>query len=139
MHHLQTTTTSTACNFILRISQAGLLASSIARTTYRNIHLSQRLQDRLLQTLRLRSRSPPVQNLSILANQELFKVPLDSLHAHETWHLLLQILEYRFCLVAVDVRLTEDGERDAVVELAKLLDGVVVSGVLVAELVAGEA
>jgi len=49
------------------------------------------------------------------------------------------MLKHRLCLVAVDVRLAEDGERDAVVELAELLNGVVVARVLVAELVARKA
>jgi hypothetical protein len=94
--------------------------------------------NRSLQSLRLSSTRPSALNLTILANQELFKVPLDSLQTHETGLLCLHPLEYGLGLVAVDVGFAEDGETDAVVELAEFLDGVVGAGVLGAELVAGE-
>jgi len=94
--------------------------------------------NRGLQSLRLGGACPSALDLAILANQELFKVPLDSLQAHEARLLCLHPLEYGLGLVAVDVCFAEDGEADAVVELAELLDGVVGAGVLGAELVAGE-
>lgn len=95
--------------------------------------------DGSLQALGLGGGSPSALDLAILANQEFFKVPLDSLQAHETGLLALHPLEDGLGLVAVDVGFAEDGEGDAVVELAELLDGVIVAGVLGAELVAGEA
>jgi len=102
-------------------------------------HLSLQLSlNRSLQSLRLGGACPSTLDLAILANQELFKVPLDSLQAHEARLLCLHPLEYGLGLVTIDVCFAEDGEADAVVELAELLDGVVGAGVLGAELVAGE-
>lgn len=95
--------------------------------------------NRSLQSLRLGSASPSPLNLAILANQELLKVPLDSLQAHDTGLLGLHPLEHGFGLVAVDVGFAENRERNTIVELAEFLDGVVGAGVLGAELVAGEA
>ena len=73
------------------------------------------------------------------AHQELFKIPLDPLEAQQARHLRLEPLVHRLRLVAVDLRLAQHGERDAVVAQAEGLDGVVVAGVLLHELVAGEA
>jgi hypothetical protein len=102
-------------------------------------HLSLQLSlNRSLERLRLGSACPSALNLAILANQELFKVPLNSLQAHETGLFCLHPLEYGLGLVAVDVCFAEDGETDSVVELAEFLDCVVGAGVLGAELVAGE-
>lgn len=94
--------------------------------------------NRSLQALRLSSASPSTLDLAILANQELFKVPLDSLQTHDTGLLVLHPLENGLGLVAVDVGLAENREGDAVVDHAEFLDGVVGTGVLGAELVAGE-
>ena len=101
--------------------------------------LSQGLLDGLLQALGLAGRRPPLENLAVLADEELLKVPLDALKAHEARLLRLEELEHGLGVVAVDLSLAEDRERDAVVELAELLDGVVVAGILTTELVAGEA
>lgn len=95
--------------------------------------------DGSLQSLGLGSAGPSALDLAILANQELFKVPLDSLQAHDTGLLGLHPLEHGLGLVAIDVGFAENREGNAVVELAELLDGVVGAGVLGAELVAGEA
>jgi hypothetical protein len=92
-----------------------------------------------LQSLRLRSTSPPRLDLAIPANQELLKVPLDPLQPHHPRLLGLQPLKYGIRRIAIDVDLAEHGETDAVVELAELLDLVVGAWVLVAELVAREA
>ena len=94
--------------------------------------------DRSLQALRLGSTRPSTLDFTILADQELFKVPLDSLQAHESRLLCLHPLEHGLGLVAVDVCFAENGETDSVVELAEFLDRVVGAGVLGAELVAGE-
>ncbi|KAL9592330.1 MAG: hypothetical protein Q9179_006831, partial [Wetmoreana sp. 5 TL-2023] len=53
--------------------------------------------------------------------------------------LLLQPLKHRLRVLAIHLRLAEDGERDAVVDEAELLDAVVGPGVLGHELVAREA
>lgn len=97
------------------------------------------LQNRLLQRLRLRRARPPLHHLPIGTDQELLEIPLYPLHPHQPGDLLLHPLKHRLRLVAVHVRLPQDGEGDAVVELAELLDRVVVAGVLLHELVAGEA
>lgn len=101
--------------------------------------LLQLLGDNLLQTLRLRSARPPTLHLSIPSDQELLKVPLDHLQAHQTGLLLLHPLPKRVGVGAVDIRLLHDGEADAIVELAEGLDLLRRAGFLRAELVAGEA
>ena len=73
------------------------------------------------------------------AHQELFKIPLDPLKAQEARHLPLEPLVHRLRLVAVDLRLAQHGERDAVVAQAEGLDRIIVARVLLHELVAGEA
>jgi hypothetical protein len=100
---------------------------------------SQLLQNRLLQVRRLGVTRPTGLNLPILTHQELLKVPLHPLQACQTRFLFLQPLEQRLGLVAVDLRLAEDREGDAVINLAKRLDVVVGTRLLPAELVAWEA
>lgn len=97
------------------------------------------LQHITLQGLWLLRTRPPLHDLPVSANQELLKVPLDALHAHQARLLALDVLPQRVRIIAVDLRLTEDGEGDAVVDLAELLDLVVGCWLLAAELVAGEA
>ena len=92
-----------------------------------------------LQTLWLGHTPPPLHHAPIPADQELLKVPLDPLEPEQARLLRLHPLVDGLGLVAVDVGLAEDGEADAVVELAKLLDLVVGARVLAVELVAGEA
>lgn len=101
--------------------------------------LSQLLQDGRLQRLRLGSRRPAPLDGPVLADQELLKVPLHHLQAEQAGLLRLEPLEEGARVVAVDVDLGHDGEGDAVVELAELLDLLVGAGLLAAELVAGEA
>lgn len=77
--------------------------------------------------------------MPILAHQELFKVPLHPLEPQQARRLRLHPLVHRLRPVPVHVRLAEHGEGNAVVAQAEGLDGVVVAGVLLHELVAGEA
>ena len=77
--------------------------------------------------------------MSVLADQELLEVPLDSLQAQKARLLGLHPLPYWFCLVSVDVRLAQDWECDTVVELAKALNIIVAAWILSTELVAWEA
>jgi len=100
---------------------------------------SQLLFDGLLQRLGLGGGSPTAFNGAIGADEELLKVPLDHLQAHDARLLLLQPLVYGGGLAAVYINLAKNREGDAVVDLAKLLDLVVGAGVLRAELVTGEA
>lgn len=99
----------------------------------------QRIKNRLLERLWLSRRRPPPNHLTVLPDQELLKVPLDPLNAKQAGLLLGEPLEERGGGVAVDVDLLHDGEGHAVVDLAEVLDVVVASGLLAAELVAGEA
>ena len=101
--------------------------------------LIERAQDVLLEGLGLGDAGPAALDLAVLADEELFKVPLDPLEAHEAGLLVLEPDEEGVRVVAVDVGLLHDGEGDAVVELAEALDVVVGAGLLAAELVAGEA
>lgn len=75
----------------------------------------------------------------IPAHQELLEIPLDPLEAQQARDLRLHPLVHGLGLVAVDVRLAQHRERHPVVAQAEALDGVVVAGVLLHELVAGEA
>ena len=109
------------------------------RRSPRWTRLLQFLQDIPLKCVRLRHAAPPALHLSIATHKKLLEIPLDPLHSHEARCLLLHPFPYRLSVVAVDVGLAEDGEGDAVVELAEGLDVVVGAGVLAAELVAGEA
>lgn len=77
-------------------------------------------------------------DLAISADEKLLKVPLDPLQAHDAGLLLFHPLPHGLGLVTVHVGLAEDGEGDAVVELAEALDVIVAAGVLAAELVAWE-
>lgn len=93
----------------------------------------------LLKALRLGGAGPATLDLAITTDQELFKVPLDHLEAHQARLLGLEPLVQRSSAVAVDLNLLHDGEADAVVDLAKVLDLVVRSGLLATKLVAREA
>ena len=75
---------------------------------------------------------------SLLVNQELGEVPLDGV-AEQAAFFALQKLVYRMRVCAVDFDLREQREVDAVIGFAERLDFVVVAGLLMAELVAGEA
>ena len=55
------------------------------------------------QILRLLSARPAPLDFSILADQELLKVPLDALQAHQAGLLVLEPLEGRVGFVAVDL------------------------------------
>ena len=92
-----------------------------------------------LQRLWAGNRRPTALHGAICADQKLLKVPPDPLQAKRTGLLGLEPLEQRAGVLAVDIHLGHDGEGDAVIDLAKLLDVIVGAGLLVAELVAGEA
>jgi hypothetical protein len=97
--------------------------------------------NRTLQTRRLSRTSPTSLNLPILTNQELLKIPLNPLQAHETGFLVLHPRPHglfgsiRF---AVHFDFAEDFVRHFVAEHAEVLDFFVGARVLAAELVAGE-
>lgn len=97
------------------------------------------LQNRLLQCFRLRRARPPLHHLPVRTDQELLEIPLYPLHPHQPRDLLLHPLKHRLRFISIHVCLPQDGEGDTVVDLAELLDRVVVAGVLLHELVAGEA
>ena len=103
----------------------------------KNLSLQLRL-NRSLNRRRLGSARPATLDLAVLADEELLKVPLDALQAHETRLLLLHPLPHGLRAVAVDVSLAEHLVGDLVAEDAEVLDFLVGAGVLAAELVAGE-
>lgn len=96
------------------------------------------LEDILLQGFGLGGAGPAALNGAIAADEELLKVPLDGLDAHDTGLGVLEPLVQGVGAVTVNVNLAQDGERDAVVELAEGLDVVVGAGLLTTKLVAGE-
>lgn len=96
------------------------------------------LQNDPFQTLRLRRTCPPPPHRTIPPHQKLLKIPLHPLQSKKPRCLLLQVLKHRLRVLAVDFCLPQNGERNAVVDEAEILDGVVVAGVLLHELVAGE-
>lgn len=105
------------------------------------INLSLRFKLRLnraLDRLGLGSASPTALDLAIFADQELLKVPLDALQAHEAGLLLLHPLPDGLGRLAVDLGLAEDLVGDFVADDAEVLDFFVGAGVLAVELVAGE-
>ena len=75
----------------------------------------------------------------VLPHQEFLKVPLYPLEPEHPRHLRLHPLVHRLRLVAIHVRLAQHRKRNAVVGQAEGLNGVIVTGVLLHELVAGEA
>lgn len=95
--------------------------------------------DVLLQCFWLRDAPPPLHNLSIPVDQELLKVPLDALQSQESGLLAFHPFPYRLGFAAVDVRLAQHREADAIVELTKFLDLVVRAWILASELVARKA
>lgn len=96
------------------------------------------LDNRVLQTLRLGDRGPTVNHLTVSRDQELLKVPLDTLETQCAGHRLLHPRENGRGLVAVHVQLAEHGEGHAIIKLAEGLDLVVGAGILRLELVARE-
>lgn len=85
------------------------------------------------------SACPPLFDLSIFSDEELFKIPLDSLQSHDTWLALFHPLPHRLGFVAVHVRLAQHRKGNAVVQLTEALDVIIAAWVLVAKLVAREA
>lgn len=96
-------------------------------------------QDGTLERLGFRGARPSPNDLSIGVDQELLKVPFNSLQTHDARHLLLEPVVYWRSVVTVDIYLAENRECDAVVGLAECLNLIVASGVLRTELVAWKA
>lgn len=94
--------------------------------------------NRALDALGLGGARPAALDLSVLADKELLKVPLDALQTHEAGLFLLHPLPDGLGLVAVDVGLAEDLVGDLVADDTEVLDFLVGAGFLAAELVAGE-
>lgn len=84
-------------------------------------------------------RGVSVNDVSVLVNQELLKIPLDASEAEQTGLLLLEVDVDGVGIVTVDVDLLENGEGDTVVELAERRDLISRSGLLATKLVAREA
>lgn len=97
------------------------------------------VQDGLLERLGFGGAGPAALDLAVAADEELLKVPLDHLDAHDAGLLVLEPLVEGVGIVAVHVDLAQDREGDAVVDLTEGLDLIIGAWVLAAELVAGEA
>lgn len=78
-------------------------------------------------------------DLTILVHQKLFKVPLDTLETQQTGLLVLEVGVDGVGVSTIDIDLLENGEGDAVVELAEGLNLILGTRLLVGKLVAGEA
>ncbi len=116
-----------------------LASSRSSQLTLRRRTLLNLRNDVFLKSLGLGYTAPSLHNLAITSDEELFEVPLHTLESHYARFRALHVLEDRLCFVPVDVCFSEDGKRDAVVELAEFLDVVVGARVLAVELVAWEA
>lgn len=119
----------------------GLLLTTLLQRSQgtRLLGLLQLLDNGVLQSVGFGESRPPSHDMAISRDKELLKVPLDPLQPHHARRLLLQPSEDRRGAVTVDIQLAQDGECDAIVQLAEGLDVVVRAGVLVVELVAREA
>lgn len=121
-------------NIIISLPSHSTIPSSYL---FNNLSLQLRL-DSSLDRSRLGGASPAALDLAVLADEELLKVPLDALQAHEPGLLLLHPLPHGLRAVAVDLGLAEHLVGDLVAEDAEVLDLFVGARVLAAELVAGE-
>lgn len=121
------------------LRQFGLLFGALRRRRRTALlRLLNLLQDRILETLRLRNAAPTTDNFAIAIDEELLEIPLDPFESHDARFLALEPLEDGGGVAAVDVDFAQNRERDTVVHLAERLDLVIAAGVLIAELVAGE-
>ena len=68
-----------------------------------SLFLAQLLLNLRLEILRLLRTRPPSLDFAIASNEELFKVPLDTLEAHEAGLLVLEPFEGGVCGCAVDL------------------------------------
>ena len=95
--------------------------------------------NKLLKIQWVLGRRPSLDNLSLLVDQKLLKVPLDSLQVHQSWLLSLHPLPKWIRAITIDLGLSEDWEGNSVVQLAELGDLVIAAWLLASELVAWEA
>lgn len=116
--------------FLCPSTLQGLL-SSLALLNLRN--------NKLLKIQWVFGRRPSLDNLALLVDQELLKIPLDSLQVHQSWLLSLHPLPKWIRAIAIDLGLPENREAHAVVQLAELGDLVIAAWLLASELIAREA
>lgn len=121
------------------LGQLGLFAGARRLQSPFLLRLLDLLHNRILQRLGLGETRPPSHNLPIGRDKEFLEVPLDALQSQHAGLLFLHPGPHGCRTVTVNIQLAQHGESDAVVDLAEGLDVVVGAGVLVAELVAGEA
>lgn len=77
-------------------------------------------------------------NLTLLVNQKLLKVPLDTFEAQQTRLLTFQKFVNWVSFRAVDIDLLHDREGDTIVQLTELTNFFIGAWFLMAELVARE-
>lgn len=73
------------------------------QTRAQHLFAAQLLLDFRLEVLRLLGACPPALDLSVTADEELLKVPLYALEAHEAGLLILKPFECGVCLCAIDL------------------------------------
>lgn len=128
-----------------RSSQSPQLQSSLwlswssSSSSRSSLVLPNLLLNHLLQIQWTLSRRPSIDNLALSGDQELLKVPLDTLQAHQSRLLGLHPLPQWISGIAIDLGLAKDWKADAVVELAKLGNLVISAWLLASKLVAWEA
>src|SRR5271170_4434132 len=105
--------------------------------SFEAILLRQLLLDVGADAFRRRGRRVALNNVALLVDQELSEVPLDGV-AQQAALLALQKLVERVSVVAIHFDFGEQREVDAIIQLAEFLDLIVISGLLMAELVARE-
>jgi hypothetical protein len=84
-------------------SNLNVLLSFKPKNALTSLFVVQLLLNLGLEILGLLGTRPPALDLAIAANEELFKVPLDTLQAHESGLLVLEPFECWVCSCAVDL------------------------------------
>lgn len=117
--------------FVLRLSSIFCYSSLV-------LDLPQLLHYVAFKSLRLSCAGPSIHNLTISSDQELFEIPLDPLQPHDSRFLTLHPFPHGLGRTPIHIRLPQHGEGNAVIHLAELLDGIVVTGILPGKLITRE-
>jgi hypothetical protein len=93
------------------------------------------LRDCRFQGLSIGCASPSANDLPMAIDEKLLKVPLDTPDTHDTRHLILHPLVQWCRTIAIDNGLPQDWEANAIVDSAKVLNGIVALWITVTELI----
>ncbi len=108
-----------------------------AGNRYRRDLLSQQLLNVRTNPLRRRRGRVALHHLAILVDQKLGEIPLDGIAEQAALFAFQKFVERMF-VSTVDIDLGEQRKIDPIIDLAKRLDLVVIAGLLMSKLVAGE-